>query len=80
VDQSFVSEMEKDAKNLEIIRGIVGLAHNLEKKVIVEGIETEPQLAQVKAMGCEYGQGYLFAKPLPMEQAEELLRSPKSFP
>jgi len=79
VDQSFVSEMEEDAKNLKIIRGIVGLAHNLEKKVIVEGIETEPQLAQVKAMGCEYGQGYFFAKPLPMEQAEELLRSPNSF-
>jgi len=79
VDRSFVIEMEKDSKNLEIIRGIVGLAHNLEKKVIVEGIETETQLALVKNLGCEYGQGYLFAKPLPAKEAEKLLRSPRLF-
>jgi len=74
VDRSFVIEMENDAKNLEIIRSIVSLAHNLEKKVIVEGIETEAQLALVQNLSCEFGQGYLFAKPLPADEAEQLLR------
>ena len=79
VDQSFVAEMEADMKNREIIRSIVSLAHNLEKKVIVEGIETDAQLALVEEMGCEFGQGYLFAKPLPADEAEELLRLPEPF-
>ncbi|EKD41063.1 MAG: hypothetical protein ACD_74C00067G0001, partial [uncultured bacterium] len=79
VDRSFVIEMEKDAKNLEIIRSIVALAHNLGKKVIVEGIETPGQLALARDLGCEFGQGYLFAKPLPAEEAEKLLRSAESF-
>jgi len=74
VDQSFVFELEDDVKNLEVIRSIVSLAHNLEKKVIVEGIETEAQLALVKNLGCEFGQGYLFARPLPADEAEQLLR------
>lgn len=73
VDRSFVIERENDAKNLEIIRSIVSLAHNLGKKVIVEGIETEAQLALVQNLGCEFGQGYLFAKPLPANEAEQLL-------
>lgn len=79
VDRSFVIEMEKDAKNLEIIRSIVVLAHSLGKKVIVEGMETATQLALVKELGCEFGQGYLFAKPLPVEEAEQLLRSAEPF-
>ena len=79
VDRSFVIEMEKDTKNLEIIKSIVALAHNLGKKVIVEGIETATQLALVRSLGCEFGQGYLFAKPLPAEEAEKLLRSAESF-
>ena len=79
VDRSFVIEMEKDPKNLEIIRSIVALAHNLEKKVIVEGVETAGQLALVRSLGCEFGQGYLFARPLPAGEAEELLRFAGSF-
>ncbi|OGQ98520.1 MAG: hypothetical protein A2505_06040 [Deltaproteobacteria bacterium RIFOXYD12_FULL_55_16] len=79
VDRSFVIEMEKDTKNLEIIRSIVALAHSLEKKIIVEGIETATQLALVQALGCEFGQGYFFAKPLPADEAEKLLRSAESF-
>lgn len=79
VDQSFVVEIEKEPENLEIIRSIVALAHNLGKKVIVEGIETATQLALVRNLGCEFGQGYLFAKPLPADEAEELLGSAGHF-
>ncbi len=75
VDRSFVIEMEKDVKNLEIIKTIIDLAHNLHKKVICEGVETVSQLAQVKKLGCEYIQGYYFSKPVPKEEAEQLLKS-----
>ena len=43
--------------------------------VIAEGIETKEQLEKLRFLGCEYGQGYYFAKPLPAVEAEELLRS-----
>ena len=74
VDQSFVMSMEEQPENREIVKTIVSLAHGLGKEVIAEGIETEAQLARLRGLGCEFGQGYLFAKPLPPEEAEELLR------
>ncbi len=78
VDQSFVMSMEEQPENREIVKTIVSLAHGLDKEVIAEGIETEAQLARLRALGCEFGQGYLFAKPLPPEEAEELLsRDPR---
>ncbi len=74
VDRSFVIEMEKDAKNMAIIKTIIALAHGLQKKVITEGIETKEQLEQIRQLGCEYGQGNFFAKPLPAHEAEEFLK------
>jgi diguanylate cyclase (GGDEF)-like protein/PAS domain S-box-containing protein len=74
VDQSFVMSMEDQPENREIVKTIVSLAHGLDKEVIAEGIETEPQLARLRGLGCEFGQGYLFAKPLPPGEAEEMLR------
>ena len=49
------------------------LAHNLGMKVVAEGIETKEQLEQIKRLNGEYGQGYLFAKPLTAEQAAALI-------
>lgn len=73
VDQSFVRRMEKDTEEDAIVRTIVMLGHNLGMDVIAEGIETAEQLAILRKLGCEYGQGYFFAKPLPSDQATELL-------
>lgn len=73
IDQSFVGNMEQKRENMEIVRTIVSLAHSLGKSVIAEGVEEESQLNVLKALGCEYGQGYHFSKPLPHAEAEALL-------
>jgi diguanylate cyclase (GGDEF)-like protein len=73
VDRSFVSRMTSGDENLEIVRTIVTLARNLGMDVVAEGIETGEQLAQLKALKCDYGQGYFFAKPLDAAAAEDLL-------
>ena len=57
----------------EIVRAILLLAHNLKMDVVAEGVETVEQLAQLRALDCEYAQGYLFAPPLDAEAAETLL-------
>jgi len=73
VDQSFVFVMQDSEENMEIVRSIVALAHSLGKKIIAEGVETTKQLALLRTLGCEYGQGYLFAKPLPPADARRFL-------
>ena len=57
------------------MKTITHLAHNLELKVVAEGIETEAQLNKIKEIGCEVGQGYLFSKPFPPEQFGKFLSS-----
>ena len=74
VDRSFVGRMASGDENLEIVRTVVTLAQNLGMQVVAEGIETGEQLALLKALRCDYGQGYFFSKPLPAESAAELLR------
>jgi|GEM_PF-128608 len=73
IDRSFVMRMKADGSNSEIVQAIISLAHTLGMDVIAEGIETRSQLAQLQALGCEYGQGYLFAQPLEREAAEVLI-------
>jgi diguanylate cyclase (GGDEF)-like protein len=73
VDRSFVSRMTSGDENLEIVRTIVTLAKNLGMDVVAEGIETGEQLAQLKALKCDYGQGYFFAKPLDVAAVEDLM-------
>lgn len=73
IDRSFVSAMDEAAESDEIVRTIMGLARSLNLKVVAEGIENERQLAALKRLGCEYGQGYLFAPPLPTAATDGLL-------
>jgi diguanylate cyclase (GGDEF)-like protein/PAS domain S-box-containing protein len=75
IDKSFVSDMVRNKDNLEIVRTIALLAHNLGMDVIAEGVETPEQLAQLRALGCQAAQGYLFSRPLHRLGAEELLRA-----
>jgi EAL domain-containing protein (putative c-di-GMP-specific phosphodiesterase class I) len=78
IDRSFVSRIGETGENLEIVKAIVMLARSLRMEVIAEGVETAVQLAQLRAIGCEYGQGYFFSKPLDSDAATALLgRSPK---
>jgi len=73
IDRCFITQMEVQKESLEIVKTIITLAHGLDMDVVAEGIETYTQLQQLQKLGCEYGQGYLFAKPLDTDQATALL-------
>jgi diguanylate cyclase (GGDEF)-like protein len=72
IDRSFVSRLTTDNDNA-IVRTISTLARNLGMEVIAEGIETEEQYQQLRILGCEYGQGYLFSHPVDTERVAHLL-------
>lgn len=74
VDRSFIQYIDRNADRVEIVRTIVVLAHTLKMDVIAEGIESAEQLAAVQSLGCEYGQGYYFDRPLTSEQVDKLVR------
>lgn len=79
VDRSFVLSMQSKHESHEIIRTIALLAHTLEMDVIAEGIETEAQRKELVEFGCEYGQGFFFAKPMDAAAATELLKEGKQW-
>jgi len=76
-DRSFISAMDISNENssLNITRTIMMLAHNLGINVVAEGVETAKQLMQLKALKCQFAQGYFFSKPLAREEAEALIIS-----
>ena len=73
IDRSFVGQMQANGENSAIVKAIVTLAHILKMDVIAEGIETTFQLAQLKLLQCEYGQGFFFSKPLSKVDAEAFI-------
>ena len=73
IDRSFISGMENAPDKLEIVRAIISLARNLGLQVIAEGIERREQMLLLKELGCEFGQGYLFSRPLEADSATNLL-------
>jgi EAL domain-containing protein (putative c-di-GMP-specific phosphodiesterase class I) len=75
IDQSFVAKLPEDKNALAVVTAIIGLAKSLNLKVVAEGIESTEQLACLAKLGCQYGQGYLFSKPLPAIEASKLLVS-----
>ena len=58
---------------MEITAAVIAMAHKLQLKVVAEGIETQQQLDFLKANSCEYGQGYLIAKPMPAIALKEYI-------
>jgi diguanylate cyclase (GGDEF)-like protein/PAS domain S-box-containing protein len=74
IDRTFVNEVTREPDQGRImVRSIVGLGHNLSLTVVAEGIEDAHQLDELRAAGCNIGQGYLFARPVPPEEVPELL-------
>lgn len=78
IDRSFVLNMLQDETSLEVIKAIIALARGLGKEVVAEGIETKEQLERLQTLGCGFGQGYLFAKPLVPSAILSLLREQAS--
>lgn len=79
IDRSFVYSVGEHGENSEILQTIISLAKNLRMKVIAEGIETESQYALLRNLGCDFGQGYLMAKPQPKAEAEIMLYEKRNF-
>jgi len=75
IDRSFVTRMTDNTENGEIVRTIITLARSLEMNVVAEGVETPMQLAQLRSLDCDYGQGYLFSRPVKASEARQLIAS-----
>lgn len=74
IDRSFVHDMSRNFRNMEIIRTIIMLAHNLKLDVIAEGVETGEQDAQLSALGCKFAQGFYFSRPINSSDAALLIQ------
>jgi diguanylate cyclase (GGDEF)-like protein len=73
IDRSFVTEMLVDGDKVSIVRAILSLAQALGMKTVAEGVETNELAQTLAALGCTYGQGYLYARPLPEEKAYAMI-------
>jgi diguanylate cyclase (GGDEF)-like protein/PAS domain S-box-containing protein len=78
IDQSFVRNIETDTSDLALSEAIILMSHKLGIRVIAEGVETEQQSAILLNAGCDYGQGYLYSRPVPGPEFEKLLPSSAS--
>ena len=75
IDRSFVTRMSQDAGYMGLVSTVVSLAHNLDLKVVAEGIETEEEAKLLKLLRCEQGQGYLYGRPVPAEEFAAMLHT-----
>ena len=74
IDRSFVHDMSQNRKSVEIVRAIVDLAKNFHLQIVGEGVESEEEIGLLSGIGCDFGQGYFFSKPLPFDKALEYVR------
>jgi EAL domain-containing protein (putative c-di-GMP-specific phosphodiesterase class I) len=70
IDRSFVSRLGLEPESDAVVRTIVALAHTLNLSVTAEGIERPEQAARLRSLGCQYGQGFLFARPAPADKVD----------
>jgi diguanylate cyclase (GGDEF)-like protein len=79
IDRSFVGAMESDEENGEIVQTVTALAKSLGLKVVAEGIETLHQFQRLRDLGCDFGQGYLFSKPIAISEIDVLLNEVRNW-
>ena len=77
IDKRFIDNIKAGSQELALCEAIIVMAHQLGLKVIAEGIETQQQMQLLLKAGCDYGQGYLFSKPVPKKEFMTLLSSKK---
>jgi len=75
IDRSFISRMVQDADGLAMVQTIVNLARDLGMEIVAEGTETEAQVTQLGLLGCDFGQGYFFSKPVEAAAIPDMLRT-----
>lgn len=75
IDKSFVDDMLTDDETAMIVNAIIALSHKMKISVVAEGIEEESQMGYLAANGCGYGQGYLYAKPMKLEDLLKFLKA-----
>jgi len=75
IDRGFVSEVDRDGDKAVLVKAMIEMAHNLNLRVIAEGVEREEELVFLRSHDCDYAQGYLFGHPVPAEAFFELLRN-----
>ncbi|HEX5433412.1 MAG TPA: EAL domain-containing protein, partial [Candidatus Angelobacter sp.] len=84
IDQSFIrtlnSSTDVRSGNAAIVQAIVTLAQQLGLRVVAEGVETDEELEVLRRLGCDFVQGYLFSRPMSVEQCDEFLRASSSWP
>jgi EAL domain-containing protein (putative c-di-GMP-specific phosphodiesterase class I) len=74
IDKSFVSSMQEDPQDLELVKIMIHIAHRFGLTVVAEGVEDRASVDLLRDLGCDYGQGYFFSRPLPADEFEEWLR------
>jgi EAL domain-containing protein (putative c-di-GMP-specific phosphodiesterase class I) len=75
IDRSFIKDLVgQGSGGTTLVRGIIGLAHNLELQVVAEGVETQEQLTLLESMGCDINQGFFLHRPMPCDAVEKLLK------
>jgi EAL domain-containing protein (putative c-di-GMP-specific phosphodiesterase class I) len=75
VDRSFLVDLGRGARNADIVWAVVALAERLGMQVVAEGVERESQVVHLRELGCEYGQGHYFARPMEADEAGRLFAS-----
>ena len=73
IDQSFVRNLPNDRGDAAIVAAILAMARGLGVEVVAEGVETEEQLAELRRLGCELGQGFLLSRPLSLDKTDALI-------
>jgi diguanylate cyclase (GGDEF)-like protein/PAS domain S-box-containing protein len=73
IDRSFTVQLEGGDCNSEIVKSILDMAHTLGMQVVAEGVEENEQITHLISMGCEFGQGFFFSRPVPPEDAERMV-------
>lgn len=79
IDRSFIHAVDRDDESGRMVEAMIQLAHGLGMMPLAEGIETDGELAFLRAAGCTRGQGFLFSRPVPADQIPALLARPTLF-